>query len=169
LHRRADCPFRCIIGGPNTLYKEKNEEVVPVFEKTSGLCTDESVFAILVMTTATLHPGANEMRRIEELLATESDPHKGMPTSEDSSRLTEHLAGEGIGVGTAAGVLDSLELSDEVSPTELTNSVMIFTISRIVVGDENSPENASENSRKHCCSTGGGDMEVYGQGPDKNP
>jgi hypothetical protein len=98
------------------------------------------------MTTATFHPGANEMRRIEELLATESDPHKGMPTGKDSSRLTEHLAGESIGVGTAAGVFDSLELSDEVSPTELTNSVMIFTISGIVVGDENSLEHASENS-----------------------
>jgi hypothetical protein len=80
------------------------------------------------------------------------------------------FAGEYVGIRAGAPILEGFELSDDVSPAELPDSLlMVGAVGRMVVGGDYPVKNITQNGSEYLGTSTGSYAEIHNQRRNKNP
>lgn len=165
-----DCALCDVVCGLYSLVGEEGEKMRPVVERPFGSGAQLSVRAVLVRNAVPFHPRPHEGRRIQELPAADGPVTKRLPANEDVPDLFEHVFREHTGLRTAPAFFEVLELTDQVGPAQLPDSLLVVTaVGRMVVRGDHSLEDLAQNGFENlgtpACSQG----EVDNQRRDEHP
>jgi hypothetical protein len=125
LDRWSDSPFCGVVGGLDPFMFKESEEVVPMGEQTAGSSSHIRVGTQLVGLETIAHTSSDRNRFPHKGTPVHGSLFEGMPQPEHSSDLGEHPFGEFDAIRTPASVLDSFEVSDDVSPADLAHTFVI--------------------------------------------
>ncbi len=165
LDRWPDCLFGGIVGRFDFLMSEESEKMVPLIEQSFGSSPYFSIRAGQVFLAGPLHPSPHESGGAQELLAGEVTFSEGMPATENPPHFFEHIPREDEGIRAGAPILESLELSNDVGPTKLTDPFLVVaSISRMVLGGDYRLENIPKNGSEHLGSSAGSDVGMCSGG-----
>jgi hypothetical protein len=169
LDRRADSSLSGVVGGFHALMIQEGEQVVPMFEETSGSACHIMIRGQLVGLQAIADSCPDGNRFCDKGPPIDMPVFEGMPEGKQASDFRKHPSCKPYGVGAPACVFDPFEGPDDMCPTDLPSSLVVGVVGRKHVRTNDSVENFSENSLEHLCSSGGCQREErHGRGHE-NP
>jgi hypothetical protein len=92
-----------------------------------------------------------------------------MPQGEHSARLGKHPFGKAYRIRAPAGMLESSETSDDVSPTELADPLMKSLVSGIHIRTKHTVVEITQNISEDLCSPGFSNMIECNSWGDQDP
>ena len=122
-----DLPFGDIIGGFNSLMAEESEQMRPIAKRAFGSRRYFPICAALILEAIALHAGLWQIRGVQKLLTGYIAFAESVPTTQYLPHFLEHVFGKRIRIRSAKDFLEPLELSDQVCPAELPQSVFVIT------------------------------------------
>lgn len=169
LHRRTQGSFSQVVGRLHSFIFEKGEQAVPVLQQALCGFTDIIVLTGPVVLETPVHPGANGNRFEDEGLPVQTLAFEGVPQGEHSACLGKHPFGELHAVRASTGVFDPFNGPYDVSPTELTDALMVCFVSGIHVRAKASMEHVSKDLSEDLGASGCGDVEKRKDGSGTDP
>jgi hypothetical protein len=133
LNRGANPAFGCIVGRLDSVMLQKREQAIPVLEQAASHPSHIRVRGEFVRLEAVAHAGTERNGFQDKGLPIQMLTPECMEQSEHPADLREHPAGEFHSVRTAARMADSFDLSDDVSPTDLPQSLVVASVGREAV------------------------------------
>jgi hypothetical protein len=127
---RSDSPLCSVIGWLHTLMFKECEQVIPMFEQTTGSSGHIRVGTQLVGLETIAHAGPDRNRFFYKGMPIHKSFFEGVPQPEHSSDLGEHPFGKLDPIRTPAAVLQSFEVPDDMSPADLAQTFMIGIVGR---------------------------------------
>lgn len=127
-----------VVGWLESVVFEEREQTVPVLEQALAGFGHIVISTLSVLLETPVHSGPDGNRLQNEGLPVQISALESMPECEHSAGLGEHPLGESDGVRASAGVLDSLDPSDDVRPAELSDTVVKLLVRGEHVRTENS-------------------------------
>ena len=124
-HCRSDSPLCNVIGWLHTLMLKECEQVIPVFEQTSGSSGHIRLGTQFIGLETIAHAGPDRNRFFYKGMPIHKFFFEGVPQPEHSPGLREHPFGELDSIRTPAAMLQSFEVSDNVSPADLAQTFVI--------------------------------------------
>jgi hypothetical protein len=131
LDRRSDSSFCRVVGWLNPLMFKECEKVIPMFEQTTGSPCHVRIDGQLVSLETIAHASPDRNRFEHKGASVHESFFEGVPQPEHSPDLRKHPFGEFDSVRTPAAMLESFEVSDNVSPADLA-----LTFVKSIVGAE---------------------------------
>jgi len=129
-HRWSDSPFCSVIGWLHTFMYKECEQVIPVFEQTSSNSSHIRVGTQFIGLETITHAGSDRNRFFYKGMPIHKTFFEGVPQPEHSPDLGEHPFGKLDPFRTSAAMLQPFEVSDDVSPADLTHAFMIGVVGR---------------------------------------
>ena len=99
--------------------------MVPAFEKPCCNGANLMISAVLVYLETPIHPRPDRNRFLDKDPPIQLLVPEGVPEPKHAADFPEHPFGEFHSIGTPAGMPDSLEISYDVSPTELSQPLVV--------------------------------------------
>lgn len=159
-----------IIGWLDAFMGEENEQMWPVVEGSFRSSAHFPVGTALILETVPFHSCPHERRGINELLAVDAAFAEGVPATQDVPDLFEHVLRKHIGIRTATAVFEGFELADQMSPAQLSDSVLVVAaVGRVVVRGDHAAESFAQHGSENLGSAAYRYGEVNGQGRDEHP
>jgi hypothetical protein len=128
LHSRAKASLRNVVGGFDSIIIQKREEAVPVIEQSSRHPGHVRISGQLVHLEAIAHACSERNGFQDKGLPIQTVAPEDIEQSEHPAHLREHPSGKFHCVRTSARMADSFDLSDDVSPTDLPESLVVATV-----------------------------------------
>ena len=125
LDRWSDCALCRIVRWLNPLMFKECEKVIPMFEQATGSSCHIRIGTQFVGLEASVHSCSKRDRFFHKGMPVHESFLEGVPKPEHSPGLREHPFGELDSVRTPAAMLQSFEVSDNVSPADLSQTFVI--------------------------------------------
>ena len=141
-----DIALRDVVCGLDSFVKEESEEMVPVVQQSFGSSAYVCIRAGKIPLTGAFHPRPHQLGCVEELLTRNVATSEGIPATEDAADFLEHVFRKNVGVRAGATIFERLQLSDDVSPAELADSVLVVrTVGRVIIGGDHTREDIAQD------------------------
>ena len=138
LNSRAKYPLGRVVCWFDSLDLQEGEQAFPMFGAALCHVTDIVVGAAEVVLKAFVHTSLDRHALQHKGVPVQTLLFEGMPQGEHSARLGKYPFGEFHGVRASARVLDAFDLADDMSPTELSDTLVKRLVSRIHIRAEGS-------------------------------
>lgn len=169
LDRRPDALFSSVIGGLDSLIFKEGKQVLPVFEQSATHASHISISGKFVRLETIAHTSSDRNRFEYKALPVQMVVSPCVEQSKHPADLAEHPSGESYGIRTPAGMADSFDIPDDMSPTDLSEPLVITRVGRKSVGTQYSCEGVSKDSPESFRSPGGSHGKECQFGTDKCP
>ena len=133
LNGGANSSFGCVVGGFHAIMLQKREQAIPVLEQSSCRPGHIGVAGQLVHLEAIANACSERNGFQDKGLPVQEFTPEGIEQSEHPTDLRKHPSGIFHRVRTPAGMADSFDLSDDMSPTHLTQSLVVAPVGREAV------------------------------------
>lgn len=133
LHGRTDASLCKVVGRFDSITIQKREEAVPVFEQSSRHPGHIRIFRQLVHLEAITHACPERNGFQDKGLPVQMLTPERIEKSEHPADFREHPSGEFHCVRTPARMADSFDLSDDMRPTDLPQSLVVAAVGREAV------------------------------------
>ena len=122
---RPESLFGRVVGGFDSLMAEEGKQMRPVAKRSFGSGSYFPVRAAPVFEAVAFHPSPWQSRGVQELPAGDVAFAESMPATQYVPDFLEHVFGKHIGIRAASTFLEALELSDQMRPAKLPQSVLV--------------------------------------------
>ena len=133
LYSRTDTLFCNVVGGLDSIMIQKREETVPVIEQSSRHPGYIRISGHLVHLEAIAHTCSERKGFQDKGLPIQTLAPERIEQSERPAHLQEHPSGVFHCIRTPARMADSFDLSDDMSPTDLSQSLVVAAVNREAV------------------------------------
>lgn len=165
----SDSSLSGVVGGFHALMVKEGEQVVPMFEETSGGTCHIMIRGQLVglQTIADSCPDGDRFR--DKGPPVNIPVFEGMPEGKQAPDFREHPSCEPYAIGAPARMFEPFEIPDDMRPTDLPPSLVVGVVGREHVRTDDAVKNVAKDSLEHLCSPGGCQSEErHGRGHE-NP
>jgi hypothetical protein len=132
---RPDTLFSGVVCWFDSFVFQKGEQTMPVLQQALARLADIVIRALSILLEALVHSSLDGNRFQDKGLPVQMSGLEGVPKREHSSRLGKHPRGKSHGLRVSAGVLDSLDPTDDVASAELSDAVVELLVRRVHVRD----------------------------------
>ena len=130
LNRGANPSFGCIVGRLDPVVLQKGEQAIPVLEQAASHPGHIRVRGEFVRLEAVAHTGTERNGFQDKGLPVQMLTPKRIEQTEHPADLREHPSREFHRVRTPARMADSFDVSDDMSPTDLPQSLVVASVGR---------------------------------------
>jgi len=169
LDRRPDSSLSGVVGGFHALMVHEGEQVVPMFEETSGGTRHVVIRGQLIGLETIADSCSDGDRFCDKGPSVDMPVSEGMPEGKQASDFREHPSCEPYAIGTPTRMFEALEGPDDMGPTDLPCPLVIGVVRRKHVRTDDPVEDFSEDSLEHLCSPRCGYMVERYKGRDDDP
>ena len=169
LDRRADSTLSGVVGGFHSLMIQEGEQVVPMFEETSGSTCHIVIRGQLIGLKAIADSCPDGNRFCDKGPPVHLPVFKGMPEGKQATDFREHPSCEPYAIRTPARMFEPFEGPDDMCPTDLPFPLVVCVVGREHLRTDDPAKDFAKNSLEHLCSPGGRQREErHGRGHE-NP
>jgi hypothetical protein len=148
---------------------QEGEQVVPMFEETSGGACHIMIRGHLVGLKTIADSCSDWDRLFDKGMSVHVPVLEGVPQGEHAADFCEHPSSETYAIRAPAGMFEPSEGPDDMGPADLSRTFVVCVVSREHVRADDTVEDVAEDSFEHLCSSGGCQgEESHGRGHE-NP
>ena len=165
----ADSTLSGVVGRFYALIIQKGEQMVPVFEESSGSTCHIGIGGQFVALEAPVHACSDGDRLFDKALPVHVPVVEGVPEGEHAADFREHPFCEAYAIRAPAGMFEPSEGSDNVGPADLPCPLVVCVVSREHVRADDTAKDLAKDPFEDFCTSGGCQgEESHGRGHE-NP
>jgi len=169
LDRGTFSPLCGVVGRLNPLVIQKREQSVPMLQEALCSLADLVIRAGTILLEAFAHSASDGDRLPYKGISVKMSVLEGVPKGKHSACLGKHPLGESHRIRASAGMFDSFDTPDDVSPTELAHSMVKSLVGRVHVRTEDTLVFVAQDLFEDLGASGCRYMEEGNNRGDKDP